>query len=103
MTRKPKITRLTPRGRMDILSRLEVNQLKQGSADDTLYETFRRCALAVLNVDSQTDDAREVLEQYRDFDIRVIQQERGHTDDTLTIPCDRAAADRHMPGETAQH
>ena len=77
MTRKPKITRLTPRGRMDILSRLEVNQLKQGSADDTLYETFRRCALAVLNVDSQTDDAREVLEQYRDFEIRVIQQERG--------------------------
>ncbi len=77
MTRTRKITRLTPRGRMDILSRLEVNQLRQGSADDTLYEIFRRCALAVLNVDSKTDDAREVLEQHRDFEIRVIQQERG--------------------------
>jgi hypothetical protein len=62
---------------MDILSRLEVNQLKQGNSDDTLYDTFRRCALAVLNVDSQTDNAREVLDQHRDFDIRVIQQERG--------------------------
>ncbi|MGD8841389.1 MAG: nucleotide 5'-monophosphate nucleosidase PpnN, partial [Gammaproteobacteria bacterium] len=56
---------------------LEVNQLKQGNSDDTLYDTFRRCALAVLNVDSQTDNAREVLDQHRDFDIRVIQQERG--------------------------
>ena len=62
---------------MDILSRLEVGQLKQGSTDDSLYDTFRRCALAVLNVDSKTDDAREVLERYRSFEIRVIQQERG--------------------------
>ena len=77
MSTESKITRLTPRGRLDILSRLEVSQLKQGSADDSLYETFRRCALAVLNVDSKTDDAREVLERYRDFSIRVIQQERG--------------------------
>jgi predicted Rossmann-fold nucleotide-binding protein len=71
------ITRLTPHGSMDILSQLEVSQLKQGNQDDGLYETFRRCALAVLNVDSVTDDAREVLEQHRDFDIRVVQQERG--------------------------
>jgi predicted Rossmann-fold nucleotide-binding protein len=77
MSTKSKITRLTPRGRLDILSRLEVSQLKQGSADDSLYKIFRRCALAVLNVDSKTDDAREVLEQHCDFEIRVIQQERG--------------------------
>ena len=77
MPENPKITRLTPHGKMDILSQLEVSQLKQGNQDDGLYETFRRCSLAVLNVDSTTDDAREVLEQYRDFEIRVIQQERG--------------------------
>jgi len=70
-------TRLTPHGRMDILSQLEVAQLKQGSQDDSLYDTFRRCALAVLNVDSLTDDAREVLRQHQDFQIRVVQQERG--------------------------
>jgi hypothetical protein len=77
MTENTEITRLTPHGKMDILSQLEVGQLKRGNEDGGLYETFRRCSLAVLNVDSTTDDAREVLEQYQDFDIRVIQQERG--------------------------
>lgn len=77
MTKNTEITRLTPRGQMNILSRLEVSQLKQGSEADGLYETFRRCSLAVLNVDSITDDAREVLQQHRDFEIRVVQQERG--------------------------
>ena len=71
------ITRLTPHGSMDVLSQLEVSQLRKGSQDDALYQTFRRCALAVLNVDSHTDDAREVLEQHQDFEIRVVQQERG--------------------------
>ena len=77
MTKNTEITRLTPRGNMDILSQLEVSQLKEGSKEDGLYETFRRCSLAVLNVDSTTDDAREVLERYRDFQIRVVQQARG--------------------------
>jgi len=77
MPKNTEISRLTPHGNMDILSQLEVSQLRQGNQDDGLYETFRRCALAVLNVDSVTDDAREVLEQHKDFDIRVVQQERG--------------------------
>jgi hypothetical protein len=77
MPENSKTTRLTPHGRMDVLSQLEVAQLKQGSQDDGLYDTFRRCALAVLNVDSLTDDAREVLRQHQDFQIRVVQQDRG--------------------------
>ena len=77
MTKNTEITRLTPHGKMDILSQLEVGQLKHGSENGELYELFRRCSLAVLNVDSATDDAREVLEQHQDFEIRVIQQERG--------------------------
>ena len=77
MPKNTEITRLTPHGSMDILSQLEVNQLRQGNQDDGLYDTFRRCALAVLNVDSLTDDAREVLRQHQDFQIRVVQQERG--------------------------
>ncbi len=77
MTKNTEITRLTPHGSMDILSQLEVSQLKRGNETDGLYERFRRCSLAVLNVDSTTDDAREVLERYRNFEIRVVQQERG--------------------------
>ena len=62
---------------MDILSRSEVDQLSRGHEENQLYDRFRRCALAVLNVDSTTDNVREVLEQYQDFDIRVVQQARG--------------------------
>ena len=46
MTKNTAITRLTPHGKMDILSQLEVSQLRQGSQDDGLYETFRRCSPA---------------------------------------------------------
>ena len=77
MPKNTEVTRLTPHGSMNILSQLDVSQLKQGSQDGSLYDTFRRCALAVLNVDSDTDDAREVLRQHQDFQIRVVQQERG--------------------------
>jgi len=49
---------------MEVLSQLEVSQLEQGNKDDNLYQTFRRCALAVLNVGSETDDAREGLARY---------------------------------------
>jgi len=77
MTKITEVTRITPRGQLDILSQAEVNQLRHGHEDGELYETFRRCALAVLNVDSLTDNAQEVLDQYHDFDIRVVQQERG--------------------------
>ncbi len=77
MTRMTEITRLKPQGQMNVLSQFEVNQLKRGSLDESLYNIFRQCSLAVLNVDSQTDDARAVLEQHQDFEIRVVQQERG--------------------------
>ncbi len=77
MSKNTEIIRLTPHGSMNILSQLEVSQLKRSNQDDGLYDTFRRCALAVLNVDSDTDDAREVLQQHQDFQIHVVQQERG--------------------------
>ena len=48
MTKNTEITRLTPRGHMDILSQLEVSQLKQGNVNDGLYDIFSRCSLAVL-------------------------------------------------------
>ncbi len=69
--------RITPKGRLDILSQQEVNRLKNASEVGGCYDVFRRCSLAVLNVGSVVDDAKEVLETYKDFDIRVIEQERG--------------------------
>jgi predicted Rossmann-fold nucleotide-binding protein len=65
-----------PQGSLEVLSQLEVNALLDTSARG-LYQLFRRCALAVLNCGSQTDNAREVFESYRDFGIQLMQRNRG--------------------------
>ena len=77
MSKNTEITRLTPHGQMEILSQLEVGQLKQDSEHDSSYDIYRRCSLAVLNVGSVVDDSKQVLEQYKDFNIRVVSRERG--------------------------
>lgn len=76
MSKHTELSRITPRGRMATLSQTEVNQLKSDS-ESSSYDIYRRCSLAVLNVGSVVDDTKQVLEEYADFDIRVIQQERG--------------------------
>jgi predicted Rossmann-fold nucleotide-binding protein len=65
-----------PQGSLEVLSQLEVNALLDTSARG-LYQRFRHCALAVLNCGSQTDNAREVFESYRDFGIQLMQRNRG--------------------------
>jgi predicted Rossmann-fold nucleotide-binding protein len=77
MSKNTETTRITPRGQLEILSHLEVNELKQSSELNSSYNTCRRCSLAVLNVGSIVDDTKQVLEEHHDFDIRVIPQERG--------------------------
>ena len=77
MNNNTETTRITPHGQMEILSQVEVNELKQSSEHDSSYDIFRRCSLAVLNVGSTLDDSKKVLEQYQDFNIRVVPQERG--------------------------
>ena len=68
--------RITPEGRLDVLSRLEVKKLLD-SSQGGLFNIFRNCSLAVLNCGSQLDDGKALLEKYKSFDIHVIQQERG--------------------------
>ena len=68
--------RISPNGSLDILSRLEVTKLLNASQGE-LYPLFRNSSLAVLNYGDYLDDGRELLNRYRDFDIRVIQEERG--------------------------
>jgi predicted Rossmann-fold nucleotide-binding protein len=77
MSKNTETTRITPHGQLEILSHLEVNELKQNSEHDSSYDTFRRCSLAILNVGSIIDDTKQVLAEHHDFDIRVIPLERG--------------------------
>jgi len=65
-----------PEGALEVLSQDEVNRLRSTDKGGH-HELLRRCALAVLNSGSTTDDTREVLEKYRNFDISIIQQDRG--------------------------
>jgi len=65
-----------PEGSLEVLSQLEVNALLDTSARG-LYRLFRRCALAVLNCGSHTDDAREIFDTYRDFGVHLMQRNRG--------------------------
>ena len=38
-------------------------------------KTFRNCSLAVLNTGNDTDDGKELLERYKDFDIKALDHE----------------------------
>ena len=65
-----------PEGSLEVLSQLEVDQLRS-SGQSGLYPLLRRCMLAVLNSGSESDDTREVLERFKDFEVGFIQHDRG--------------------------
>ena len=67
---------ISPEGRLDVLSKIEVGKLLDTSQGG-LYDTFRNCSLAVLNCGNYLDDGKELLERYPTFDIRILQVERG--------------------------
>jgi len=67
---------ISPKGRLEILSRSEVSKLLDTSQGG-LYTLFRNCALAVLNCGNDLDDGKKLLERYQSFEIHVIQNERG--------------------------
>lgn len=78
-------TQVSPTGRLEVLSRAEVASLLDGGHGG-LHTLFRNCSLAVLNCGNETDDGRELLERYRDFDVRLISRERGIKLDIVGAP-----------------
>ena len=94
MTKHSFTTRISPKGNLAILSQHEVSQLVATSEEGGCYDIYRRCSLAVLNVGSIVDDTTEVLQQFHDFDIRVIPQERG-----IKLEVENAPASAFVDGE----
>ena len=76
---------ISPEGRLDVLSKAEVTKLLDTSQGG-LYKLFRNCSLAVINCGSTMDDGKELLERYPDFEIHVIQQQRGIKLDVKAAP-----------------
>ena len=67
---------VSPLRSLEVLSQHEVNRLRDTSKTG-LHDLLRRCSLAVLSTGIMSDDGLKLMETYRDFDIEVIQQDRG--------------------------
>jgi predicted Rossmann-fold nucleotide-binding protein len=65
-----------PRGSLEMLSQSEIDVLLN-SGQGGIHPLFRRCALAILNSGSDSDNAKELFERYRDFEVKVVRHPWG--------------------------
>lgn len=65
-----------PTGSMALLTQIEADSISHTSQGE-LYELYRNCSLAVLNCGNLTDNSKELLDNYQNFDINVVRNERG--------------------------
>ena len=92
---------VTPERSLEVLSQVEVNRLRDMGTGGAA-ELFRRCSLAVLNTDGVSDNVREIFETYSDFDIELLQQDRGIRLKVLNAP-DHAFVDGKMIRGLREH
>ncbi len=78
-------TTITPDPANNILSQDEVRRVRD-SSEGGIKELFKKCALAVLNSLELNDDIRIVQRQLADFDINVIQRDRGIKLEIINAP-----------------
>ncbi len=76
---------ITPTGSLEILSHHEIERLLDASRGG-LYQLFRRCTLAVLNCGSPIDDSRIIMEQFKDFELKIFQQKGGIRLELINAP-----------------
>src|SRR6202044_3771630 len=79
--------RVGPRGSLENLSQDEIAKLLD-SSHGGVHALFRQCALAVLNSGADTDDAKEVFDRHRDFDIKILQHAWGIKLELTNAPAD---------------
>ncbi|WP_449432519.1 nucleotide 5'-monophosphate nucleosidase PpnN [Pseudomonas putida] len=91
---------VSPKGSLETLSQREVQQLSEVGTG-SLYTLFRQCALAILNTGAHVDNAKTILEAYRDFEVRIHQQDRGVRLELLNAPAD-AFVDGEMIASTRE-
>lgn len=65
-----------PSGSMALLTQMEADRISLKSQGE-LYDLYRNCSLAVLNSGNLTDNSKELLDNYQNFEIDVVRNERG--------------------------
>jgi predicted Rossmann-fold nucleotide-binding protein len=90
-------TQISPEGRMDVLSKAEVHKLLDNSHGG-LHPVFRNCSLAVLNCGNYMDDGKELLERHPNFDISIVERERGIKLDIKGAPASAFVGDKMIKG-----
>ncbi|WP_137822999.1 nucleotide 5'-monophosphate nucleosidase PpnN [Pseudomonas sp. D(2018)] len=91
---------VSPKGSLETLSQLEVQQLSEAGSG-RMYQLFRQCALAILNTGAQIDNAKTILDAYKDFEVRIHQQDRGVRLELINAPAD-AFVDGEMIASTRE-
>ncbi len=79
-------TVITPDPEQNILSQDEVRRTRDSSKSG-IKEVFVKCSLAVLNSLELTDDIRIIQQQLKQFDINVLQRDRGIKLEITNAPC----------------
>lgn len=88
MSHRPVINAsVSPKGTLETLSQREVQQLSE-TANGKTYQLFRQCALAILNTGAHSDNAKTILDAYKDFEVRIHQQDRGVRLELINAPAD---------------
>ena len=87
---------ITPTGSLEVLSHHEIERLLDASQGG-LYQLFRRCTLAVLNCGSPVDDSKIIMEQFKNFNLRVLQEKGG-----IRLELNNAPASAFVDGEIIQ-
>src|SRR6195952_200955 len=82
---------VSPKGSLEKLSQGEEQQLRAAGSGST-SPLFRQCALAILNTGAHVDNAKTILEAYKDFEVRIHQQDRGVRLELLNAPADAFVA-----------
>ncbi|HEX4377673.1 MAG TPA: nucleotide 5'-monophosphate nucleosidase PpnN [Steroidobacteraceae bacterium] len=93
--------RVGPRGSLEILSQAEIDKLLDTSQTG-LHTLFRNCALAVLNSGSDNDNAKDLFERYRNFDVRIVRHAWGIKLEMTNAP-PRAFVDGEMIRGIKEH
>jgi predicted Rossmann-fold nucleotide-binding protein len=82
-----------PRGSLESLSQAEIDSLLD-TGHGGIYPLFRKCALAVLNSGSDSDNAKDLFDRYRSFEARIVRQAWG-----IRLEISNAPANAFVDGE----